>query len=123
MQTSQQSYFNVAGVNPNPGANIVYIWCHDRVADSYVLIGSGHIVTQLERGRPPGIQVGQFSVTFPLPAEFSASDVSLTDDSASEGRLERFTLTACSGGGVLHAGAVNSGSARASAHSNSMKSH
>ena len=125
MQNAQQNYFNAAGVDPNPGAKLIYVWCQDRQAGNSVLIGSGHIVTLPGDSRPPGIQLGQFSVTFPLPKNCSASDITLTDDSATGGGLTNFVLTACSGGGVIHPGgdvpsagarAGNAGPAHAAAH-------
>ncbi|MES1179596.1 MAG: hypothetical protein ABUL43_00200, partial [Hyphomicrobium sp.] len=60
----QGTFYNASGIDHNDGAKIVFVWGRDG-SGKHVLLGSGQIVGAL--GRPPGISVGQFSVTFPLP--------------------------------------------------------
>jgi hypothetical protein len=48
-------------------------------------------------GRPPGILVGQFSVTFLLPPGCSADDVFVTDDTKGKEHLRGVTVTPCLG--------------------------
>jgi hypothetical protein len=70
-------FCNASGLNPNNGAKIVFVW-HYRGPCDYVPLGSGHVVDAV--GRPPGIRVGQYSVTFPLPPGCSADEIVVTDD-------------------------------------------
>lgn len=88
------AFCNVSGVDPNAGAKIVFVWRRDKGPDDYVLLGSGHVVGAC--GRPPGIKIGQFSVTFPLPPGCSAEDLVVTDDTSGKEHLPGVTVTPCS---------------------------
>lgn len=131
MQQPLQTFFNISGIDPNPGAEIVFVWCRDNSIDKYVLVGSGHVVGEFGCGRPPGVPIGQFSITFPLPAGCSVADVILTNDHASDGYLPTFTITACTTGGMLKSvesnsfgkRAANAGSTPASLNHSPMMAH
>jgi hypothetical protein len=131
MQQPLQNFFNVSGVDSNPGATIVFVWCRDKNTDKHVLVGSGHVVGEFGCGRPPGVPIGQFSITFPLPAGCSVADVFLTNDHESDGHLSTFVITACATGGVLSSveansfgkRAANAGSTPASLNHSPMMAH
>jgi hypothetical protein len=95
MNAPQGTFVNVSGIDPNGGAKIVFVWCCDKGPEDYALLGSGHVVGAI--GRPPGIQAGQFSVTFLLPLGCSADDVFVTDDKIGNEHLRGVTITPCLG--------------------------
>src|SRR5580704_2491716 len=95
MNLTQGTFINVSGTDPNDGAKIVFVWCRDKGLEDYALLGSGHVVGAI--GRPPGILVGQFSVTFLLPPGCSADDVFVTDDTNGKEHLRGVTVTPCMG--------------------------
>jgi hypothetical protein len=95
MNLPQETFFNVSGIDLNDGAKIVFVWSRDKGPEDYVLLGSGHVVGAI--GRPPGILIGQFSVTFLLPPGCSADDVFVTDDKNGEEHLRGVTVTPCLG--------------------------
>lgn len=101
------AFFNVSGIDPNDGAKIVSVWCRDSRAkgpDNYVLLGSGHVVDAGGCAPPPGISVGQFSVTFALPYGCSADDIVVTDDKNSKEPLPDVTVTPCLVSGASRSG-------------------
>jgi hypothetical protein len=67
----------------------------DKGLEDYALLGSGHVVGAV--GRPPGIMVGQYSVTFLLPPGCSAEDVFVTDDKTGKEHLRGVSITPCLG--------------------------
>jgi len=89
-------FFNVSGIDSNDGAKIVFVWCRDpdKGPDDSRLVGSGHVVGA-DAPRPPGISVGQFSVTLPLPPGCSADDIVVTDDKTGKDYLPNVTVTPC----------------------------
>jgi hypothetical protein len=95
MNAPQGTFVNVSGIDPNGGAKIVFVWCRDKGPEDYALLGSGHVVGAI--GRPPGIQAGQFSVTFLLPSGCSTDDVCVTDDKIGNEHLRGVTITPCLG--------------------------
>jgi len=88
----QQNFVNVSGIDPNNGARIVFVWCRNKGPADYMLLGSGHVVDVPSHARPPGIQAGQYSVTFLLPPECSVDEVFVTDDKSGSDRLTGVTL-------------------------------
>ena len=114
---TQRAFVNVSGIDPNDGAKIVFVWCRGKGPEDYALLGSGHVVGAI--GRPPGIQAGQFSVTFLLPSGCSADDVFVTDDKIGNEHLRGVTITPCLGvpgfrSGGTAAPAVRAGATNAS---------
>jgi hypothetical protein len=87
MSLPQQIFVNVSGIDANADASMVFVWSNKKGAEDHVLVGSGHIVNVPAHARPPGIQAGQFSVTFLLPPGCSADDVFVTDDKNGDERL------------------------------------
>jgi hypothetical protein len=98
-------FVNVSGIDPNDGAKIVFVWCRDpdKGPDDSRLVGSGHVVGP-DAPRPPGISVGQFSVTFPLSPGCSADDIVVTDDKTGKDYLPGVTVTPCSAIAGLRSG-------------------
>lgn len=106
MTVPQGNYYNVTGVDPNEGARIVFVWARTQDSGSKVLLGSGHVVGAVGCGRPPGVPIGQYCVTFPLPPGSAADDVVLTDDKNADVHLSDVTLTHCSTLAGLRSGAT-----------------
>jgi hypothetical protein len=77
-------YFNVSGVDRNEGARVVFVMCRSGAADGYVRVGSGHIVGVDGGFVPPGIEAGQFRITFRLPYGCSPSTIIVKDDKDAE---------------------------------------
>ena len=99
------AFFNVSGIDPNDGAKIVFVWCRARGQDTDTLVGSGHVVgAGGGGGLPPGIRVGQFSVTFELPAGCPDDSVVVTDDKSGKDFLPGVTLVACRTSARLQSG-------------------
>ncbi len=92
MSVPQQIFVNVSGIDANADASIVFVWSRNKGPEDYVLVGSGHVVNVPAHARPPGIQAGQFSVTFLLPPGCSADDVFVTDDKSNGERLTGVTV-------------------------------
>lgn len=90
-------FFNVSGIDPNEGANVVFVWCRGKAAKDHALVGSGHVVSAAGSALPPGIASGQFSVTFLLPPGCSAEDIFVTDDKNGSERLPGVSITPCVG--------------------------
>jgi len=95
MNHTQGTFVNASGIDPNDGAKVVFVWCRDKGPEDYALLGSGHVVGAI--GRPPGIEVGQFSVTFLLPSGCSTDDIFVTDDKIGKEHLRGVTITPCLG--------------------------
>lgn len=107
MNSGKQAYVNVSGTDLNEGAAKVFVWSGVRT-ENQVLLGSGHVVGVT--GRPPGIQVGQYCLTFILPPECSVDEIFVTDDTDDEGRLTGVIVTRCQddpGTGFRRAGSSN----------------
>ena len=97
MDLSQGTFVNVSGIDANDGAKIVFVWCRDKGPEDYALLVSGHVVGAVGGGRPPGVAVGQFSVTFLLPPGCSAADIFVTDDKNGNEHLLGVAVTPCLG--------------------------
>lgn len=97
------TFFNVSGTDPNDGAKIVYVWCHAEGQENDALVATGHVVSADVR-RPPGIRVGQFSVTFPLPPGCSADSVVVTNDPGGKTLLRDVTVVHCATAARLQPG-------------------
>jgi hypothetical protein len=87
------AFCNASGLDPNTRAKIVFVW-HYRGPHDYVPLGSGQVVDAF--GRPPGIQVGQYSVTFPLPPGCSPDEIVVTDDASHKAHLPSAIVRPCS---------------------------
>ena len=97
-----RDYFNVSGIDRNEGASIVFVMCRSAASDGYVQLGSGHIVGANGGFVPPGVQAGQYSVTFRLPDGCSASSIVVRDDKNDKAFLKDVKVIPCevsSGGG------------------------
>jgi hypothetical protein len=90
------AFFNVSGIDPHDGAKLVFVWSRGRGALKGAFLGSGHVVGAVGCGRPPGISVGQFSITFLLPEGCSPSDIVVTSDVGDGEYLCGVTVTPCS---------------------------
>ncbi|CAA2136709.1 hypothetical protein HYPP_00107 [Hyphomicrobium sp. ghe19] len=92
------AFFNVSGIDPHDGATLVFVWCRNEGAPAHrnVLLGSGHVVGAVGCGRPPGVAVGQFSVTFLLPQGCSPNDIIVTSNAEDSEYLRDVTVTPCS---------------------------
>ena len=88
-------YFNVSGIDRNEGASIVYVMCRSAASDGYVQLGSGHIVGANGGFVPPGVQAGQYSVTFRLPHGCSASSIVVRDDKNDKAFLKDVKVIPC----------------------------
>ena len=76
-----QDYFNVSGIDRNEGAGIVFVMCRSAASEGgYVQVGSGHIVGANGGFVPPGVQAGQYSVTFQLPHGCAPNSIVVRDD-------------------------------------------
>lgn len=107
MNLPRENFFNVSGIDPNHGAEIVFAWCRDPELDHCALLGSGNVVGS-NSVRPPGVVAGQFSVTFLLPPGCREDEVFVTDDKNGKEHLPGVTLTACSGVSGLRSNAITS---------------
>jgi predicted nucleotidyltransferase len=100
MNLPQQAFVNVSGIDPNEAATMVFVWCRDKGLEDYVLLGSGHVVNVPANARPPGIQAGQYSITFPLRPGCSIEDVFVTEDKSGSERLTGVTVSDLSQSGL-----------------------
>lgn len=91
----RRMYFNVSGVDPNEGADIVFVRCRDKNPDYDLILGSGHVVIAGACAHLPGVQAGQFSITFPLPDGCAAENIVVTRDKGGKDLLSGVTLTPC----------------------------
>lgn len=90
------NYLSVSGVDPNEGATTVYVWRRDPAEkEGRVLVGSAPLVPAEMATRLPGIQPGEFRVTFPTPKGCSASDIIVTDDLLKEEPLSNIAVVPC----------------------------
>jgi hypothetical protein len=80
MNVPEEVFYNASGIDPDDRARRAFVW-RVRGPDDCVLLGSGQLVGAL--GRPRGIKVGQFSITFPLPPGCAADELVVTDDATS----------------------------------------
>jgi hypothetical protein len=88
-------YFNVSGIDQNEGAEHVFVRFRNGNSDDDILLGSGRVVGLGGCSLPPGIQVGQFSVTFLLPDGCSADNIVVSRDKSGKELLSGVTLTRC----------------------------
>ncbi len=101
------AFFNVSGIDLTEGARVVLVWCRDKGSEDAFLLARGHVAGADGSFLPPGVLTGQFSVTFPLPPRYSATEIVVTDDKGKE-PLPNVTVTPClvsadlGPGGQLH---------------------
>jgi len=88
-------YFNVSGIDPYEGAETVFVRYRNDNPEGGVLLGSGRVVCVGSSGLLPGVQAGQFSITFLLPDGCSADHVVVSRDRSGEEPLSGVTLTRC----------------------------
>ena len=84
--------YAVSGVDPNGEARNVFVWYHDRLANKYILLGSGGIVGSGGSFVPPGITKGQYRVIFLLQEEYSIEDIHVSDDKSGNKFLSDVTI-------------------------------
>jgi len=70
----------VSGADPDKKAKQVFVWRRDRVAGREILLGNGYVVGGDGGRAPPGISVGQYSVSVFVPDNCSAEDIFVTVD-------------------------------------------
>jgi hypothetical protein len=117
------TYFNVSGIDPNENAETIFVRCRNGDPDDDILLGSGRVVGGANL--LPGIQVGQFSITFRLPGGCSADNIVVSRDKSGKEILSGVTLTryviraGCEPGGTITPDAppMRAGAAVASNHS------
>ena len=86
-------YFNVSGVDQYEGAENVFVRCRNGDPEGDIPLASGRVVG---RGHLlPGVQVGQFSITFLLPDGCSADNIVVSRDKSGTDLLSDVTLTRC----------------------------
>lgn len=88
-------YFNVSGVDQYEGAERVFVRYRNGNPDGDILLGSGRVVCVGVGILLPGIQVGQFSVTFLLPDGCSADNIVVSRDKSGKELLSGVTITRC----------------------------
>jgi hypothetical protein len=96
------AYFNVSGVDQSEDAETVFVRSRNGDPDNDIHLGSGCVV-----GKGlllPGIQVGEFSVTFLLPDGCSADSVVVSRDKSGADLLSGVTLTRCLIGSEVRSG-------------------
>jgi hypothetical protein len=117
------AYFNVSGIDQNEDAEIVFVRYRSEDQEVDILLGSGRVV-----GGGillPGIQVGQFSITFRVPNGCLVDNIVLSRDKGGKELLSGATLTRCliraeapSGGTIVPDNPpMRTGGASASSHS------
>jgi hypothetical protein len=88
-------YFNVSGIDPYEGAETVFVRYRNGYPDNDLLLGSGRVVGVGGCSLLPGVQVGQFSITFLLPDECSVDHIVVSRDKSGKELLSGVTLTRC----------------------------
>jgi hypothetical protein len=83
----------VSGIDPNPEAQDVFVWHHDRATDQYSLLGSGRIVGSAGSFVPPRVVRGQYRVTVSVRGNASSDDIHVTDDKSGKNFLPDVTIT------------------------------
>jgi len=89
------TFFKVSGTASPRTAGMVFVWCRKESSNEYQLLGSGSTIEAGAWSPPPGISIGQFSVTFLLPNGCSIASVIVTEDLNAKRRLAEVTITAC----------------------------
>ena len=89
-------YFNVSGIDRNEGAGVVFVMCRSAASEGgYVQVGSGHIVGANGGFVPPGVQAGQYSVTFQLPHGCASDSIVVRDDKNDKAFLKDVKVIPC----------------------------
>ena len=88
-------YFNVSGIDRNEGASAVFVMCRSAASNGYVQVGSGHIVGANGAFVPPGVQAGQYCVTFRLPEGCAPSSIAVIDDKNDKAFLKDVKVVPC----------------------------
>jgi hypothetical protein len=89
------AYFNVSGIDQDEDAETVFVRYHKGDPDDDILLGSGRVVGLGGGSLLPGIQVGQFSITFLLPDGGSADNIVVSRDNSGKELLSGVVLTRC----------------------------
>ena len=92
-QPRANSVWVVSGIDPNPEAQDVFVWYHDRATDQYSLLGSGRIVGSAGSFVPPQVARGQYRVTVRAKEDVSSDDIRVTDDKSGKNFLSDVTIT------------------------------
>jgi hypothetical protein len=71
---------NVSGIDSDPEARDVFVWCRNRGAGTNLLVAAGRVVGSGGGYVPPGGLKGQYRVTFILPDKYVTDDVQVTAD-------------------------------------------
>lgn len=87
-------YFNVSGLVGDDAPSDIFVWCRSKGAADYALIDTGQAVSPADV-RPPGISVGQFSVTFLLPPDCAIESLIVTSDRDVTAPLSNLVVTPC----------------------------
>ena len=86
-------YFNVSGVDQCESAENVFVRCRHGDPEDDIPLASGRVVG---RGNLlPGVQLGQFSITFLLPDGEAAENIVVSRDKSGTDLLSGVTLTRC----------------------------
>jgi hypothetical protein len=89
------AYFNVSGVDRCEGASTVFVRYRNGDPESDALLGSGRVIGVGGCSLLPGIQIGQFSVTFLLPDGCSVDNIIVSRDRSGKELLSDVTVTRC----------------------------
>jgi hypothetical protein len=82
----------VSGIDPNPEAQDVFVWHHDRATDQYSLLGSAPVVGSAGSFVPPQVVRGQYRVTIRAKEVVSSDDIHVTDDRSGKNFLSDVTI-------------------------------
>jgi hypothetical protein len=118
-------YFNVSGVDRYEGATNVFVRYRNGDPEGDTLLGSGRVVGVGRCGLLPGVQVGQFSITFLLPDGCSVDNIVVSRDKSGKALLSGVTITRCliraearSGGTIIPGNSpVRAGATNVASHS------
>jgi hypothetical protein len=83
---------HVSGIDANPDARDVFVWCHDKVTGTNRLVVAGRVVGSGGGYVPPGVFKGQFRFTFILPGQYSTEDIRVTADKNGTRLLSNVTV-------------------------------
>ena len=85
-------YCNVSGTDQGSRPKEIFVWCRAKGRADFDLVKTGHAVGA-DDVSPPGIRVGQFSITFELPADCVVDSIFVTSDKSAERPLRDVVVT------------------------------
>jgi hypothetical protein len=88
-------YFNVSGIEQNEDTETVFIRYRNGDPDDDIFLGAGRVVGVGGCSLLPGIQAGQFSITFRLPDGGSVDNIVVSRDKNGTELLSDVTITRC----------------------------